>query len=432
MTNKGQIELLKKFCQLATNKFEYDSNNKLLKFSDSEQTANFFREKCIIYEERRQKLIIEKKNLPFKFYKDKDEFIAEVSDSELSSDVLIFNNNVHPFTFLQDGKTTYIDFVKVDNNFLISNAQSYFRIYSFFKNQSTYVEGEFEFVDFYSQDTRRIVLNSITEKNRAVLEFPKAGILVLNETVDYAPKIGEFIKSFDDTNKHFPTFLKNAIIKYLATVAGNKFEAFFDKIDEILNTAKVNFNVYLHELSLEKIQTEYDEYKERYFNAQTSILSKISNQIIALPISIAGSAFAIYKLKESLFAVMFILFGILAVTGYLSFLISIYWKDLLRISERINSDFEKLSIQSFFKEHKDELKGFEKTKNWLIKRTRALKNSLMAFYIISWSLNICLVYFGLSLIIKHYSYPQWLFFIVVVTFLMIGSIFNTVFTKEES
>ena len=420
-----------KFYELiSSDEFLYDHENKELKFPNSDLTTALFRQNNIEYELVRNTVRVEKKNLNFAFFINKSEFFDEVAEKDLKLDILI-SDRKYPFYFNQHNHSIYINFQEVRNNYLISNAESFFKIQSFFKKQSEYVEGEFEFVDYYSEDTRRIVFNSITEKNRVVLEFPKAGTLQLDETIDYSSKINLFINDFETTNKHFPTFLKNALIRNLAVIPGNKFLSFYDRLDTILNTAKLNFNVYLHELSLEKIQTEYDEYKERYFNEQASILNKISNQIIALPISIAGSAFAIYKLKESLFATIFILVGVLAISCYLSFLISIYWQDLLRIVERITTDFSKLSVQPFFRENRDELVGFENTKEWLVNRASALKKSLKAFYIISWCLNICLVYFGISLIIKQYDSPQWLFFIFVTTILAIMYGFNMVFKKEK-
>ena len=125
----------------------------------------------------------------------------------------------------------------------------------------------------------------------------------------------------------------------------------------------LNYNVFLHELSLDKIKTDYKEYKQKYFASQNDILSKISTQVLALPISIAASAFSLFNLKGELFPTLIVIFGLVSYIIYVTFIVKIYFSDINNLNILSQRDFQILKIHPFFNENKDELNYFEDIKD---------------------------------------------------------------------
>lgn len=347
-----------------------------------------------------QKLVLEKDKFPFSFFWSETEFRGEVKESSLKKDVILYRYSELQKELIydnQDGKTYYDD--KEVPNYLIYNSKIYFHSKNFFSEQ--FNAGEpYEFVDFYSESARKIVFASLTEKRRLTLMFPKAGIPEISTEKNYSNAYNEFLQAFDDGNKHLPTFIKNSMIAHISLVSGDKYAALLDNLESILTEAKLNFNVYLNELSLEKIKREYKEYKQKYFSQQNEIISKISTQVFALPISIAGSAFAISKLKDSEFALWLILLGLFSFAAYVSSLVNTYWEDVIEIKKNIIGDFQKLQNQQFFQEHSDELVDFTKTKDWINGRAEKLLNRIHLFHWLIWISTIALCVFCLTILFE--------------------------------
>src|SRR5690606_4683270 len=102
----------------------------------------------------------------------------------------------------------------------------------------------------------------------------------------------------------------------------------FEKLNEITNSARINFEIYLNNLSIDKIRKDYDEYKSKYFKDVSEILNNLTQKIICLPIFIATTLFAIEKVKESPIFLIIIIIAILITTIYLILLLRINFYDL--------------------------------------------------------------------------------------------------------
>ena len=55
------------------------------------------------------------------------------------------------------------------------------------------------------------------------------------------------------------------------------------ELNEITNNARINFEIYLNNLSIDKIRKEYDEYKSKYFKDVSEILNNLTQKIIGFP-----------------------------------------------------------------------------------------------------------------------------------------------------
>lgn len=381
--------------------YTYDQNDtKNLTFERDEELISFLESSNIIFEDRNQSIIIEKENLPYAYFHDEIEFYAEVNKSHIEKNVVISNYEVENQSLILEDKKVYLSGKETQNS-LFDNALAYFEAIQFFKNCHDNDDQEnFEFVDFYSEANNSIIFSSISEKRRLKLKFKPVGTIPLNTEVNYFSKFSEFKDTYTKERNHFHTFLKNAMISNIASFSGIKFEAFFYKIEKILNDAKLNFNVYLQGLSLEKIQTEYSEYKQAYFKNQNEILSKISNQVAAFPFSIAAISFSLFKLSGNDFPLILIVLGLVGYVFYTSFLARLLTLDLQKLDKGIDHDFRNLSNQKFFEEHQDELNYFSSIKQDLSERIKKLKLGLFFFVSIVWVVSFGLITYSSKLIFK--------------------------------
>jgi len=387
------IEDFKNLFDKISGHYSYNTENKEFTFDSLLTDYAIPLLNAVNFERRRNKSIVQKENLPFAYFDSYDEFISEVVKEDLDQNIIIANYNNSIFTYLVDEGKSYKDFKEFES-YLISNAIVFFQSKIHFQNQSTHNEFEFEFVDFYSESARKIIFSSLIDKKRVGFVFPQAGIIELDENIDFRKSYNDFINGFNTENKTFPIFLKKSLISNLYLETKNSYKAFFDKLEIIIKEAKLNFNVYLHELSFDDMKKDYEEYKTRYFKEQTEMLSKLSNQVIALPVSLAGTLFALYKMKESLTAVIIVLIGLALFLFYMSYIVSIYKNDLSRLIKQIEKDFDKLYQHKFFQQHKEEFHDLGNTKNWLIRRAKNLRTGLISYSIIVWLLNISVMVFS--------------------------------------
>ncbi|WP_111308673.1 hypothetical protein [Confluentibacter sediminis] len=391
---------------------EYDSEStKEIRFPNLQEYEDLLNQNKIEFTQKAGKYCIEKQSLPFSFFINEVEFKKEARHKHFQKNCVIHNFQKDSFLFYDKSNgLTYLNGTDITENYLFSNALLFFEAKDFFEKNAEYFQGKFEFTDFYSLASRKIIFSSLSQKRRITLTFPKTGIPELDFTTNYSDAYKEFIELFNE-NKHYPSFLKNSMISNLLQEHDDLFVGFFKRLDKINLDAKLNFNVYLHELSLDKIKTEYKEYKKKYYGSQNDILNKISSQVLALPISVAGSAFAFYKLKDSPPAIILICLALLAFVSYVSYIVSIYWSDIKTMKNLMDYDFSILEEQDFFKENKSELKHFEDINSDLKQRVNKLKISLKFINSLVWILNICLIIYGIN-IIGNFNSTQLLFILL--------------------
>lgn len=405
------------FCKISGH-YTYDTDSKALTFDARLNSYDVESLNDVFSEERRGKSIVSKENLPFSYFDNLDEFISEVNIKDLERDVVIANYKNSVFVYLVNENKSYKDFELYDC-YLITNTRAFFQSKVHFEKQTELNVLEFEFVDFYSESARKITFSSLIDKKKVVFIFPKAGVIKLNENLDYEKSYNDFIAAFNADNNTFPIFLKKSLISNLYLETENTYCAFFDKLDKIIKEAKLNFNVYLHELSFEDMKKEYEEYKVRFFKEQTEILSKLSTQILALPISLAGTMFAVYNLKETVVAVVIVIVGLALFLLYTSYIVFIYKNDISRLNKEIAKDYNKLQQHKFFIKHKEELIDFKESKDWLVKRANNLRKGLISYSVILWILNLSVMVYSYYM---YFCFEFNAMFIIIVACLIILTI----------
>lgn len=409
--------------KLISYNFQYDdSHTKELQFINSLDFISFLKdEKFEEFEEKQNRICIKKNKLPFVYFNNEDEFIYQVKDDDFNKPILIKNykeNNSHLYF---ENNFTYLN-NKLTNNNLIKNGLAVKEVKAFFKDLSNKEKYGIEIVDNYSNSNLVITFISLKDKTKVNLSFTPTGTLKLSNDVDYYVKVNTIIEYLIKENKQFSIFLKNSIISNLLYEEKNVFALFFEKIDKIFFEAKLNYNVFLHELSLDKIKTDYKEYKQKYFASQNDILTKISTQVLALPISIAASAFSLFNLKGELFPTLIVIFGLVSYIMYVSFIVKIYFSDINNLNLLAQRDYQLLKTHTFFNENKDELKYFKEIKDNLFERLKSLKIGLNIFTFIMWISSTSLLFYSLHMLSIRVDN-------IIIPFLIVAFIYGYIYTK---
>lgn len=330
------------------------------------------------------------------------------------------------FSYISD--TSYINFIENPSN-IFKNIFSYKKFIAFLKEQEKEVEGTFFFIDSFSRDLRKIVLTSITEKGRVTIKY-SSDLPKFNNEKDYSVGLEKFIKCFDDQNKSLIRFLKTSTINTVSLYdEENRFQSFFENLESIVDKALINFEVYLNELSIDKIKKDYDDIKSKYFTGLSDILSKLSQSILALPIAIATLLFAIEKVKDTAFYLYLLIVIILITTVYLSLLLKIHFRDLNYIYKVFFFDYNLLIENKFFIKYPQEKQMFEEIKSRIEDRVETLKLIIELYY---WTLNTSNLFLvGLLLYFLHLKI-DFIVIIGVLALICITLARNSVIIKNEN
>jgi hypothetical protein len=223
----------------------------------------------------------------------------EINDFELN--LLVFNFDSIPRYFDGNSKNTYINSNLEDRNYFFMNSYWYLMFLEEIKKQEKDENNIFSFVDYFNIDIRKMVF--VTNNGKLIINYNE-GVPVMNENYDFGESVRRFIKCFDESNKQLPSFLKKELFNNLKGVnQDERMASLISNLNLILNSAYMNFEVYLNELSLEKIKADYKDYKQKYFEQLSKILNGITNKVISIPIAISASFFAIDKSSTSIYVV---------------------------------------------------------------------------------------------------------------------------------
>lgn len=421
---------LELFIALSKFNVSYDiGDTKQLSFEFKSDLADMLQANSIDFETQNGRIIVVKKTLPFSYFQNALEFVEEVRLEDFFKPIIIQDyKNTNPIYYSEEFNIDSIPSLEGDDYF-ITNAKVYLESKDFFKKCANANDSSFEFVDFYSDSAKTITFASISEKKRIKLSFSATGVVEMDSQTNYQLVFEEF-KLLMTESKQFPVFIKKSIIKNLLSVEGNPYEHFFRKLDLIILEAKLDFNVYLHELSIDKIKADYKEYKQKYFASQNEILTKLTTQIIALPLSISGSVFAISRLEGNLLPLLIVCFGLVCYVAYVSFLVKFYVRDITSLNKQSENDYTSLSEQSFFVENKKELLYFIEIKKSIDDRLNDLMTGLKAFTIVMWVSSGLIIFYLFEAIFSFDNIYQPLIISIITCFIM-GYVYSSLLFRDK-
>jgi hypothetical protein len=334
-------------------------------------------------------LIILPKKDQIIFFKDLDELALFKGYNNFKSLMVLDGNTTYSFV----DQKTYKNFELVNDNFLFTNLKTYLDFIDFLKSLVSKDDKEFHFIDSYNIDSRRITMISFSEKGRLTmnysLETPK-----FDTSLDYRKGFELFLKCFNTENKSLPKFLKSEVIRFGQNFEeGIRFKKIFESLENITEKANINFEVYLNEISVEKLKKDYDDLKTKYFKELSETLGKITQKLIGLPIGISTSLIAIDRVSESPQFLILLLAVIVSTSIVLSALINANLKDLFDLKEIFLIDYKVLSENKFFSKYPKELELFRKIKESFVGKTSFYFNLSHIIYFVMNIANTFLIIF---------------------------------------
>lgn len=361
-------------------------------------------------------------NNQFRIYKDINSFLA-THKIKCGDNIFILSNKV---SFIED--KTYINFIEKDDYFLFTNSIFYLKFLQKLKDLENEIDGSFHFIDSYNRDARKITMVSIAEKSRLTITYDLK-IPHFDEQTDFSTGYKDFIQCFEDNNKNLPRFLKTATINTVSVYENKeKLNLFFENLNSIVYKAKINFEVYLNELSLDKVKKDYDEVKTKYFSSLSDVLTKLTASILALPIALSTLLFSIDKLKDNPTYLIAIIFIVLFTTLFVSSLLRINFRDLIFTENLLLKDYKTLVENNFFVKYGSEKDIFDDVKSRIIERIKYLKIIIESYFWVMNGFNVLIV----GLILNHFDCSKTTIYIVLILISLAISLFrNYIFEKDQ-
>lgn len=374
---------------------------------------------------REESLTVEKNDLDFYIFEKSNDYL-KLNEVVKKGNVLIINKESVPLSLI-DGKT-FTNFIEDENNFFFSNSISFNEFIEFIKSQEMDSDEAFHFVDYVNKTNRKIVFTSLSEKGRLIINYFN-DIYNFDSKINYSIPLEEFKSCFIKENLHLPKFLKNSIIEFSSKSKKEiRINEFFENLGKIIKNAKINFEIYLNNLSIDSIKKEYDEYKTKYFKEISEILSNITQKIIGLPIVIATTLFALEKIQISVQFLAMIIITILITNIYLILLLKINFNDLAYIKTVSERDYKKLIANKFFTVFPEEKAYFTEIKTRLEQRVIQLKNICETYF---WIIGITNIGLNILILNKLDLSTELIFIISVISFGIFAFTRNSILEKTE-
>lgn len=409
--------------------FRYDPARDTLvfdKIGKEQILERITKEKIIEMDPSASEVEIDINQFPFQFYFDESHFLNKIGRNKWSNPSYIHHSEAwyDPATQITEVKET----VSTDY-FLLLNNHHYFLLLLFLKSKEHQEDAIFYLVDHFSWDSRLIVLTTLKKEGKLSINFPVGG-LHLKSDLKLAANYQKLVSAFSDQSKHFPKFIKNETVNQLSKFEkADRMMKLLEKLGEILNVAEQNFEIYLHDLSLENLKKDYIDQKNKYFNQLREILSKLTNQVIALPITIAASVFGTYKIADSNATLVLILLVFMLYSLFSIFLLKLQREDICDIHENLNSEFSQLAGSKFFVSFPNELSSFTVTKKQIADRINNLVAGVDAYYIF---FSVGVLAFVAYLLMQMKMKPWPLGISVFILTLLYAGIFILVVRKKNA
>lgn len=411
---KELVDHLRSFLDQTVNlKFDKERLTLVFKKSENEATlATLDLARVKLEETGVDEREIDLEQFAFYFYFDEQDFIRRTHRGKWDKPTYIYKSDA---VYDPLNRITEIN-GKESEYFLIKNNQTYFELLELLKRNEHKEDSIFYFVDYFSWDNEIIVFTTLKKEGKVTFKFKSTG-LNLPHDINLQKNFSRLLESFDESNKHLPKFIKNELTSQLSKYDAHiRVQKFLETLGEIINVAEQNFEIYLHDLSLESLKKDFIEHKNKYFNQLREILSKLTNQIIGLPITIAASAFGTYKVSDSPTTLVLILFVFCLYACYSVVLLKLQKDDVKDIKEMFERDFDYIKNSQFFVKFPQQLADFELVRQKIEKRIKHLLLAINVYY----ALFVCSVFAFVAYLLMQLAFQFIAIVFVMALVLLVG------------
>lgn len=322
-----------------------------------------------------------------------------------------------PIFFEMAYQKVFVKFEEIADFFLFSNAFHFIEFLHLLKKQEHQEDGKFHFVDHFSWDTGSIILISSAKEGKLLIPF-EFKVPDFASDIDLSKGFNSFKKVFQTENlsEHFPKFIKAEVFNQLAIVdKTDRIKIFFEKLNNILEIAEQNFDVFVSGLSYENIKKQYIASRDKYFAELREISSKVTSQIIGLPISITAVGLATFNIPTSaqgtdlLFYILIAVFFLYAI--FQVNMLKLYKLDVDDLKEQYHRDFAELTSNRFFEKNEEEMEHFEHIKTKVSGKLNFMQTGLFMYILLVMVTNCVLVGYLLNKVGQN---PVWVVFLFLI------------------
>ncbi|MDR6194759.1 hypothetical protein [Siphonobacter sp. SORGH_AS_0500] len=244
-----------------------------------------------------------------------------------------------------------------------------------------------KFCDYYNSAYNEIVIYS-TLKGILKIKYPSS-VAPLNNNINYMPEVNNLITKC--SNEDFKNHFKNILFSNGTNNIISQVNSIFDKLDSLIQQADNNYQLQLKNFSFDKLKSDLDKEKDKYFVSIREIVNKMSAQFIAIPISIGATLFSSYKI-ESKQTIIYIIIAFSLYWIYCSVVQTYNYHDLLLVKKDFKIDFETIK-------NKSGLKLSE-----IVPKSKIVNRKIFFTQIFYWSFMIILA--GLAVTFLYFMFEQ--------------------------
>jgi len=318
----------------------------------------------IEYETWDKKLRIDISTLGIKTFFNEQTFLGLVESSDTEGDfaILCVNDDFDDFQYYdsKEKKVFKSGRREVNDHFLSENTVYYFK---FLKELRSNIAD-------YDNETRRKIILFDSEGVRT-LKYPDNPPLW--KGAEHIREVCErFFEKFKQSD--FEGFFKNVLADFIKiTAEENMMKVVIDNLDTLITKTDKDIRLYINKFSYEKLKNEIREQKIKYLKNLRDILGKFIAQVVAVPLSISGTLFATYQVRNTFMAgfalAAFLIYSIYAIHVQL-----LYLREVWDIEEDTKDDFSKIKEDSGLDE-----KEFEKEEKKLNVKLNTAKGTIRFF-----------------------------------------------------
>lgn len=312
-------------------------------------------------------------------YYDEIEFIR--INNELNCNFL--DKNIAILFYKKSQLLIYDKTNKKSKNYFIPNQIAYNQFLELLKSNV--------FADDYNNVSRQLLLYSLDKG------IYKINIPILAPQLDDSENFQEQVNLFS-IKYNSPDFIlhfKNQLYSLPVIAEDKRMQYIISVLSELTHNANMEYLLFSKKFSFKKLRTELRQEKESYFKSLTEVLSKITTQIITVPISISAALLASYKGEGWLQVLILTVFW-----GYTFFVLKIhrlYLNDVCDLEASLENDFEIINRDSGY--NQDEV---SKEKQSVQTRINSIKGIIYLF-----KLSFIVMAIALSIYIIWLLYPSF-------------------------
>lgn len=244
----------------------------------------------------------------------------------------IIHYNQNCFTYLAEERKSYIG-LEEKLLHLIENLHIYFKFIAFLKSDN--------FADYYNEENKEIVIYTAV-KGVLQIKIPNQPF-VMNDNESISKPFSVILENLK--NNDYKIHFKNQLFNIKTEKNKSLIENLVTQIEIIIKETDNNYQLQLKNFSFDKFKNDLQKEKERFFASLREILNKILSQVIAVPVSIAASTYATYKI-ESKFIFILITVALLIYVAFALYFQYLYYNDVDEIEKDFIKDFEKIEKNS--------------------------------------------------------------------------------------